>query len=81
LEITITSLKRQLEELRLQPAKETIVYQDKIVYRDKPASDYDRNVSEHESIEETLEVIKRVNVAESEAVYERATKEEQKQVS
>lgn len=50
---------------------------EKIVYKEKPASDYDRNVSEHESIEENFEIIGRVKVEESEAVYEKLTKEEE----
>ena len=65
--------------MRLRPAGEKVVEKivEKIVYKEKPASDYDRNVSEHESIEENFEIIGRVKVEESEAVYEKLTKEEE----
>ena len=43
---------------------------EKIVYVDRPqpASDIEQDVSEHESIEETFDVIGRVKVAQSEVV-------------
>ena len=54
----------QIQDRVVEKIVEKIVY----VERPQPASDIEQDVSEHESIEETFDVIGRVKVAQSEVV-------------
>lgn len=66
--VRITELQtRQVETKVVEKVVEKIVYRDRDV--PKPDSDLEKEVSEHESIEENFEVVGRVKVGESSATF------------
>lgn len=71
LEGRITILLKQIEDLQSRQPGTQIIEKivEKIVYRDRAPSEMERDVSEHESIEENFEVVGRVKVDESQAVF------------